>query len=86
MQVEREEYDAKPLFIREGALKLWGVPLAIREDLCRVRYLYSLNEYFVEECHDKETGKLTCICSFSRVDRLTPYLEQIELSCLDIPE
>lgn len=58
MQVAREEYDNKPLFIRQGALKLWGVPLAVREDFCRVRHLYSFNDFFAEMCHDKETGKV----------------------------
>ena len=84
MQVAREDYDNKPLFIRQGALKLWGVPLAIREDLCQVRQLYSYNDFFVEKCHDKVTGKLSCICSFTRLERLTPYLDQIELSTLDL--
>lgn len=83
MQVTREEYDSKPLFIRQGALRLWGVPLAVRSDFCRVRYLYSYSDFFVEQCHDKDTGKLTCICSFTRLERLTPYLEQIDISPLN---
>ncbi len=83
MQVEREEYDKKPLFIRQGALKLWGVPLAIREDLCRVRHLYSYNDFFAEVCHDKETGKVTCICTFTRTERLDSYLDHIELPALN---
>ncbi|GAB3902959.1 hypothetical protein GCM10028803_30540 [Larkinella knui] len=82
MNISREEYDRQPLLIREGAIKLWGVPLARSVDLCRTRQLFSFNDFFVEICHDNSDQKLTCICSFSRVQRLDLYLEQMDLSPL----
>ncbi|MCK8490556.1 MULTISPECIES: hypothetical protein [Spirosoma] len=83
MKITRENYDRQPMLIRQGALALWGVPLAKREDLCRMRELYSLEGFFVEACYDKETNKLTCICSFTRSDRLLPYVEPVEVSSIE---
>ncbi|QJW89405.1 hypothetical protein HNV11_08415 [Spirosoma taeanense] len=82
MIIDRDSYDRKPLFIKQGALRLWGIPLARRVDLCRVRQLYSFSHYFAEMCFDKETGKLTCICTFTHSHRLTPYLDQVGLDQL----
>lgn len=83
MNITKEAYDRKPLFIRQGALKLWGVPLARRSDLCRTRQLYSFNNFFAEACYDNTNGKLTCICSFTQSNRLDPYLDQLNLNEAD---
>ncbi|UFH56141.1 hypothetical protein [Spirosoma sp. KNUC1025] len=83
MTIEQISYDRKPLFIRQGALQLWGIPLAYRCDLCRNRQLYYFNNFFAEMCFEKETGKLTCICTFTDHRRLNPYLNQIRLDNLD---
>ena len=83
MNISREDYDRQPFLIRQGALKVWGVPLAKSVDLCRTRQLYSLNTFFVEMCYDKLDGRLTCICSFSRVQRLDLYLGQMDINSLD---
>jgi len=79
MTISREAYDHSPLLVRQGALQLWGVLLARRVDLCRIRELYSLNDFFVELCYDKQTGQPTCICSFTRIQRLAPYVDQFNL-------
>lgn len=79
MTISREAYDRKPLLIRQGALQIWGVPLAKRVDMCRIRELYSFSDFFAEICSDKSTGKVTCICSFANSQRLTPYLDQLDL-------
>lgn len=79
MTISRVCFDRQPLFIRQGALHLWGVPLAHRSDMCRNRQLYSFNNFFAEVCHDKNDGSLICICTFTRPQRLAPYLEQVNL-------
>ncbi len=84
MTIDQTSYDHKPLFIRQGALQLWGVPLACRVDLCRVRRLYRLSYFFVEMCFDVHTGQLTCICTFTQDQRLTPYLNEVGLADLDV--
>ncbi|RYF53260.1 MAG: hypothetical protein EOO39_41020 [Cytophagaceae bacterium] len=73
MYISREEYDRQPLLIRQGAIELWGVFLARSVDYCRTRYLYSFNSFYVEMCYDNSNGKLTCICSSSRIDLLDRY-------------
>lgn len=80
MYISREEYDRQPLMIRQGAIELWGVLLARSIDCCRTRYLYSFNTFYVEMCYDNLNGKLTCICSFSRIDRLDRYLSQTDFN------
>ncbi|AUD07047.1 hypothetical protein [Spirosoma pollinicola] len=82
MYISRDIYDQKPLFIRQGALQLWGVLLAERVDLCRIRELYSFSGFFAELCYDKTTGKPTCICSFTGIRRLIPYLADLSLETL----
>lgn len=79
MTISRICFDRQPLFIRQGALRLWGVPLAHRTDVCRNRQLYSFNDFFAELCYDKNDGSLTCVCTFTRPQRLEPYLEQVNL-------
>jgi len=83
MNITKEAYDQQPLLIRQGALKLWGVPLASRSDFCRTRQLYSFNNFFAEACYDSTNGKLTCICSFTQSNRLDPYLDQLNLNEVD---
>ncbi|MBD2752015.1 hypothetical protein [Spirosoma validum] len=80
MKITRELFDQQPLFIRQGALRLWGTPLVHRFDLCRNRHLYSFGDFFAEACFDPQNGKLTCICSFQRTERLTTYLDQVKLT------
>lgn len=83
MNITREAYDRQPLLIRQGALKLWGVPLAKRSDLYRTRQLYKFNDFFAEACYDSTSGKLTCVCSFTQLKRLEPYREQLDLNQAD---
>ncbi|GAB3775339.1 hypothetical protein GCM10028818_19350 [Spirosoma horti] len=83
MNITREAYDRQPLLIRQGALKLWGVPLATRSDFCRTRRLYSFNNFFAEVCYDNTNSQLTCICSFTQLKRLDPYLDQLDFNEAD---
>lgn len=83
MDITKEAYDRQPLLIRQGALKLWGVPLARRSDFCRTRQLYSFNNFFAEACYDTTNGKLTCICSFTQSKRLDLYLDELNLNEVD---
>lgn len=76
MEIEREKFDRQPLLIREGAVKLWGVPLANRSDFCRTRKLFKLSTFFVEVCYSKEDGHLTCICTTNQFKRLLLYTDQ----------
>ncbi|SOD93114.1 hypothetical protein [Spirosoma fluviale] len=82
MIISRVCFDRQPLFIRQGALRLWGVPLAHRSDVCQNRQLYSFNNFFAEVCYDKNDGSLTCVCTFTRIQRLAPYLEQVNVDKL----
>lgn len=84
MTIDQTSYDRKPLFIRQGALDLWGVPLAHRVDLCRTRKLFQLSDFFAEMCFDLHTGQLTCICTFTQGNRLTPYLDEVSLADLTV--
>ncbi|MFD2935497.1 hypothetical protein [Spirosoma flavum] len=83
MYISRDEYDRKPFLIRQGALRIWGLLLAKRVDLCRVRELYSFNNFFAELCYDKVTGKPMCICSFSKSERLMLYLKELSSDTLN---
>lgn len=80
MHITRDNFDQKPLFIRQGALRLWGTLLASRRDLCRVRELYSINDFYAELCYNVETGQPTCVCSFDRTQRLELYMEELNLN------
>lgn len=80
MQISQEAYDQKSLFIRQGALQLWGLLLARRVDSCRVRELYQFSDFFAELCYDQLTGKATCICSFRQPQRLALYVEEASLA------
>lgn len=82
MPISRDEYDHKPFLIRQGALRLWGVLLAHRVDLCRIRELYSLSDFFAELCYDKVTGEPTCICSFTGTGRTELYMKELDLNAL----
>lgn len=80
MYISRDNFDQKPLFIRQGALQLWGTLLARRVDLCRLRELYSISDFYVEVCYNLETGRPTCVCSFTRLQRLDLYIEELNLN------
>lgn len=80
MNITKEAYDRQPLLIRQGALKLWGIPLARHSDLYRTRQLYRFNDFFAEACYDNTSGQLTCVCSFTQPKRLEPYLDQLDLN------
>ncbi len=78
MYITREKYDLNPLLIKQGALLLWGISLAKREDSRRVRHLYQLNDFFAEMCYETNTGRLTCICTFTNAHQLAPYRDQLD--------
>lgn len=65
MYITREDYDFKPLLVKQGALILWGVPLLKWVDSGHVRHLYRLNDFYAEMCYDKHTGRLTGISTFT---------------------
>jgi hypothetical protein len=77
MHIPRTRFDQQPLLIRQGALQLWGTLLARRVDLCRVRELYWFSDFFAELCYNKQTGQATCVCTFTRSQRLAIYLEEM---------
>jgi hypothetical protein len=80
MYITRDSFDQKPLFVRQGALQLWGTLIGRRVDLCRVRELYSLSDFYAELCYDVASSQPTCVCSFTRVQRLELYLERLDLN------
>jgi hypothetical protein len=80
MRISRQAFDRKPLFIRQGALQLWGTLLARRVDSCRVRELYWYSDFYCELCYDTLTGKPTCVCSFSKPQRLALYLDSLSVA------
>lgn len=86
MEIEREKFDRQPLLIRQGAVKLWGIPLANRSDICRTRTLFKLSSFFAEVCYSKEDGHLTCICTTTQLPRLQLYVDQLDVNELGISE
>jgi hypothetical protein len=86
MEIEREKFDRQPLLIRQGAVKLWGIPLANRSDICRTRTLFRLNSFFAEVCYSKEDGHLTCICTTTQLPRLHSYVDQLVINELGVSE
>lgn len=79
MYIARDNFDQQPLFIKQGALYLWGTLLASRIDQCRVRELYSIHDFYAELCYDVETRQPTCVCSFTKPHRLELYLNEVSL-------
>jgi hypothetical protein len=86
MEIDREKFDRQPLLIRQGAVKLWGVPLAHRSDFCRTRKLFKLDSFFAEVCYSKENGQLTCICTTTQLPRLHLYADQLSMDESGISE
>lgn len=86
MDIDREKFDRQPLLIRQGAVKLWGVPLASRSDFCRTRTLFKLGTFFAEVCYSKLDGHLTCICTTTQVPRLHLYADSAAVRELGIAE
>ncbi len=78
MYITREDYDGKPLLIKQGALLLWGVPLAKWVRKGAVRHLYRLNDFYAEMCYDENSGRLIGISTFTNSFRLSLYLDQLK--------
>ena len=65
MYITREDYESKPLLVQEGALILWGIPLATWIDGDYVRHIYRLNEFYAELCYDHYTGSLMSVATLA---------------------
>lgn len=76
MDINQQEYDRLPVAIRQGALHLWGTHLSSYSRFGQIRQLYSFSGFFVEVCYLGQ--QLSCIRTFSTIERLEPYIEQID--------
>jgi hypothetical protein len=56
-----------------------GVPLGKRESNRFSIYLYGLHGFYVEVYFFKESGEYSTLRPFEEVDKLTPYLQQINI-------
>ncbi|GAB3805338.1 hypothetical protein GCM10028819_38420 [Spirosoma humi] len=83
MYITREAYDLKPLFIKQGALFLWGIHLTKWTDSGAIYHLYRFNDFYVEMCCDKHTSSLIRIATFSSLHRLVSKLGKRNLFQLD---
>ena len=78
MDINRQEYDKLPFAIRAGALILWGTQLVSYSQSGVFRQLYSFNGFFAEMCFDEQQERLNCICTFSDISRLDPYVDAMD--------
>lgn len=78
MHITREDYDGKPLLIKQGALLIWGVPLA--KWVCKgiTRHVYRLNDFYAEMCYDESSSRLIGISTFTNSYRLSLYLDRLK--------
>lgn len=83
MYITREAYDLKPLFIKQGALSLWGIHLTKWTDSGSIYHLYRFNDFYVEMCCDKHTSSLIRIATFTSPHRLVPNRGKLNLIQLD---
>lgn len=83
MYITREAYDLKPLFIKQGALSLWGIHLTKWTDRSSIYHLYRFNDFYVEMCCDKNTNSLIRIATFTSPHRLVSNLGKLNLIQLD---
>jgi len=58
--------------------------LIYRMELDRKYYLYNMGDFFVEVCYKPYEGQVEEIVAFENVDRLDPYLDQINISLLSV--
>lgn len=56
-----------------------GVPLGKRESTRYSIYLYGLHGFYVEVYFFKESGEYSTLRPFDDVDKLAPYLQQIDI-------
>ncbi|WP_144051557.1 hypothetical protein [Fibrisoma limi] len=77
MKIERQAYDQLPFAIKIGALILWGTQLSSYSEAGRFRQLYQFNDFFAEMCFDEAQQTLTCICTFTELNSLEPYLNSM---------
>jgi|GEM_PF-6302395 len=78
MKIERQAYDQLPFAIKIGALILWGTQLSSYSEAGRFRQLYRFNDFFAEMCFDETQQTLTCVCTFTELTSLDPYLNSID--------
>lgn len=50
-----------------------------RERDCTV-LLYQLDNFYVEAYHEPQTRRIVCLSAFEDVDRLGPYLQQLNIT------
>jgi hypothetical protein len=79
MDITPEDYDLRPLLIKQGALILWGVPLLSWVDRGYVHHLYKLSDFYADMCYDEKTGRVTGIATFTSVRQLATYRDQMNL-------
>lgn len=77
MKINRQEYDQLPFVTRISVLILWGTQLTSYSQSGLFRQLYSFNGFFAEMCFDEEQERLDCICTFSDVAQLEPYINAV---------
>lgn len=76
MYITREAYERNPLLIKQGALLLWGTPLAKWIANGYVHQVYRLNDFYAEMCSDAKTSRLSYIVTFASQPRLAEVTQR----------
>jgi hypothetical protein len=74
------EFRLHSLYVQRTLLKLVGVYLAERKIHDLTVFLFYLDGFYVEAFFEAESGKVMRIKSFEEMDRLDPYLSQINVA------
>lgn len=80
MDIDRQDFDRLPFAIRQGALLLWGTELLTYSRFEKSQRLFSFSGFYAEMCFEGQ--QLVGISTFSTIDALDPYIEEIELASL----
>ena len=60
----------------------FGIFIAERRTLAYIIFLYALDDFYVELCYHHKTTAIIQIVSFKSIERLEPYLVQIDIEGL----
>ena len=79
-------YEFNMLPIQYQAQFTWdtGVFLASRKTDQQIVNLYYMNKFFTEVHFSIKSEGVDMICSFTKLEKLSPYLDQIDLSQIDL--
>ena len=77
-----QQFSALPKDIQAQMTKQKGAFIAARETKYALVKLYQVDSFYVELYHDKRMACISIVNSFSDVNRLTPYLQKIDVSDL----